>query len=84
MLKGLLGETPSSKGFVYSSFPTTAFVDQTPWIQNGSIQDNILGVSTFEEPWYTEVVRACALEADILNFPRGDGTLSDVEIPICR
>lgn len=73
LLKGLLGETPSSKGFVYSSFPTTAYVDQTPWIQNGTIQQNILGISTFDEPWYRQVVRACALEQDISIMPKGHG-----------
>jgi ABC-type multidrug transport system fused ATPase/permease subunit len=73
LLKGILGETPSSKGFVYSSFPTTSYVDQTPWIQNGTIQQNILGISTFDEPWYRQVVRACALEQDITMLPKGHG-----------
>lgn len=71
LLKGLLGETPSSQGFVYNSSPTIAFVDQTPWIQNGTIQQNILGISTFDDPWYRQVVRACALEDDISNMPKG-------------
>ena len=75
LLKGLLGETPSSKGFVYSSSPSTAYVDQTPWIQNGTIQKNILGVSTYDEPWYRQVVRACALEQDISIMPKGHGKL---------
>ena len=73
LLKGLLGETPSLKGFVYSTFPTTAYVDQTPWIQNSTVQQNILGVSTFDEPWYRQVVRACALEQDIVMMPKGHG-----------
>lgn len=73
LLKGLLGETPSSQGFVYSNFPTTGYVDQTPWIQNGTIQQNILGISTFDEPWYRQVVRACALEQDISMMPKGHG-----------
>jgi ATP-binding cassette subfamily C (CFTR/MRP) protein 1 len=79
LLKGLLGETPSSQGFVYSSFPSTAYVDQTPWIQNGTIQQNILGISTFDEPWYRQVVRACALEHDIALMPKGDGKSSTSE-----
>jgi ATP-binding cassette subfamily C (CFTR/MRP) protein 1 len=73
LLKGILGETPSSQGFVYSSFPSTAYVDQTAWIQNGTVQQNILGVSTFDEPWYSQVVRACALEHDISMMPKGHG-----------
>ncbi|MCJ1399110.1 hypothetical protein MMC11_002312 [Xylographa trunciseda] len=74
LLKGLLGETPSVKGFVYSNSPATAYVDQTAWIQNGTIQQNILGISTFEEPWYTQVIRACALEYDIAKLPNGHAT----------
>lgn len=27
------------------------------------------------EPWYTAVIRACALEQDILDFPKGHSTL---------
>lgn len=71
LLKGLLGETPSSKGFVYTRFNTVGYVDQTPWIQNGTIQDNILGVSILDEEWYRKVVYVCALEQDIANMPRG-------------
>ena len=75
LLKGLLGETPSSQGFVYSNSPSTAYVDQTPWIQNGTVQQNILGISTFDEPWYRQVVRACALEQDISIMPKGHGII---------
>ncbi|KAH6718942.1 putative ATP-binding cassette transporter [Leptodontidium sp. MPI-SDFR-AT-0119] len=74
LLKGLLGETPSSQGFVYSNSPDTAFVDQTSWVRNGTIQQNILGISPFEEPWYSKVVHACGLEADIAILPKGHST----------
>jgi ATP-binding cassette subfamily C (CFTR/MRP) protein 1 len=73
LLKGLLGETPSSKGFIYTKSTTTGYVEQTSWIQNGSIQDNVLGVSPFDAPWYDQVVRACALEHDISILPDGSG-----------
>jgi ATP-binding cassette subfamily C (CFTR/MRP) protein 1 len=75
LLKGLLGESPSPQGFVYSNVPGTAFVDQTPWIRNGTIQQNILGISAFEEPWYSQVIHACALENDIAILPKGHGEL---------
>ncbi|KAG0646471.1 abc multidrug transporter B [Hyphodiscus hymeniophilus] len=65
---------PVGSGFVYSSFPSTAYVDQTPWIQNGTIQQNILGISAFDDPWYRQVVRACALEQDISMMPKGHAT----------
>jgi len=66
LLKGLLGETPSSQGFVYSNTSAIAFVDQTPWVRNGTIQENILGISAFDEQWYN-------LMADIAILPRGHG-----------
>ncbi|MCJ1383039.1 hypothetical protein MMC17_006152 [Xylographa soralifera] len=75
LLKGLLGETPSVKGFVHGNTPATAYVDQTSWIQNGTIQQNILGISTFEERWYAQVVRSCALGYDISKLPNGHATL---------
>ncbi|KAM0132971.1 hypothetical protein ACHAP3_006261 [Botrytis cinerea] len=74
LLKGLLGETPSSKGFIYAKTARTAYVEQSPWIQNGTIQDNILGPTTFDSPWYDQVVRACALEHDIAILPNGSAT----------
>lgn len=74
LLKALLGEMPSSKGFVYTNAPNAGFVDQTPWIQNGTVRDNILGVSSYEEPWYSTVVRACALDQDINYMPNGHNT----------
>ncbi|KIM99556.1 hypothetical protein OIDMADRAFT_125496 [Oidiodendron maius Zn] len=74
LLKGILGETPSTQGFVYSSSQSIAYNDQTPWIQNATIQQNILGVSSFDESWYSQVIRACALEFDISKLPKGHAT----------
>lgn len=66
MLKVLLGETPSTKGFCYHRDLKTSFVGQSPWIRNGTIQENILGISAYEEAWYSRVVHACGLEGDVL------------------
>jgi ATP-binding cassette subfamily C (CFTR/MRP) protein 1 len=73
ILKGLLGETPASKGFVYQNFQEISFVGQTPWIRNGTIQENILGISLFEETWYNQVVNACGLDGDVSILPKGHG-----------
>ncbi|KAH7410668.1 putative ATP-binding cassette transporter [Cadophora sp. MPI-SDFR-AT-0126] len=75
LLKGLLSETPSLKGFVYSSVSNIAFVDQTPWIQNMSIKKNIIGQELYDDVWFQEVVEACALDHDIGELPRGTETL---------
>jgi ABC-type bacteriocin/lantibiotic exporter with double-glycine peptidase domain len=74
LLQGLLGEIPSSKGHVYINRAHAAFVNQTPWIQNSTVRDNIVGVSIFEPEWYTKVVQACAFDIDVETFPEGDST----------
>jgi ABC-type bacteriocin/lantibiotic exporter with double-glycine peptidase domain len=74
LLKGLLGEIPSSNGNVYIGRVHAAFVDQTSWIQNGSIWENVVGWSEFDANWYSTVLRTCALDTDIDAFPDGDGT----------
>ncbi|PYH40178.1 P-loop containing nucleoside triphosphate hydrolase protein [Aspergillus saccharolyticus JOP 1030-1] len=74
LIKGMLGETPSAEGFLYTKCRETAFVDQTPWISNQSFRDNILGASNFEETWYHEVVNACGLDQDVANLPNGHST----------
>ncbi|KAJ5898747.1 hypothetical protein N7495_003491 [Penicillium taxi] len=74
LMKGILGETPSIKGFLYSKSIHTAYVDQSPWIRNTSFKDNILGVSNYTKGWYDEVVNACGLEQDAANLPNGHFT----------
>lgn len=73
LMKGLLGETPLTKGFLYTSCRETAFVDQTPWIRNSSFRDNILGASNYSKKWYDEIVHACGLDHDVANLPNGHG-----------
>jgi ATP-binding cassette subfamily C (CFTR/MRP) protein 1 len=75
LLKGLMSETPSSRGFVYCSSSGISFVDQTPWIQNTTIQQNIIGPAILDEEWYREVVRACCLDHDIAALSNSHGIL---------
>ena len=75
LLKALLGETPSSKGFVYVATREIAFCDQSPFLKNGTVQANILGFSDFDGPWYNAVLHACNLEEDIAGFPMTDQSL---------
>ncbi len=75
LLKALLGETPSSEGFVYVSTTEVAFCDQTPWLKNGSVQKTILGFSKFDGLFYSAVLHACGLEDDLAIFPMGDQSL---------
>ena len=74
LLRGLLGETPLSKGFVYTEYFKAGFVDQTSWIQNGTVQSNVLAVSPYDRNWYEAVIHACCLQEDIAVLPKGDQT----------
>lgn len=74
LLRGLLGETPSSKGNVYINQLHASFVGQNPWIQNDTIRNNIIGVTAFEPEWYSKVLHACALDTDIDSLSEGDST----------
>lgn len=73
-LKGLLGETPSFSGSVQLPTREFAFCDQTPWIRNGTIRENIICHLEFDEVWYNSVIHACALDADFQQLPDGDRT----------
>lgn len=80
LIKGILSETPESRGFVYLRNDSIAFADQEPWVQNGTIKAAICGpkswgVSPGDQQWYQEVVSCCGLAEDIINLPRGDQTL---------
>lgn len=74
LMKAMLGEIKPSEGFVYTTARKIAYVSQHPWIQNLTIRQNILGVSTYDEGWYNKVVHACALEQDLADLPDKDMT----------
>ena len=75
MLKALLGELPFTSGTVHIAASQVAFCDQTPWHMNGTVQDSILAISKMDLPRYRSVLRACALEEDLRQLPKGDKTL---------
>lgn len=80
LLNSLLGEMislplASGKGPVRQrSTQPIAYCAQQPWLQNGSICQNIIGVSPYEEQWYTSVKAACGLDVDTEKLERGDQT----------
>lgn len=74
-LKAMLGETSNSFGSVSLKHRDIAFCDQSPWITNDSIRNNIIGESEFDNTWYHSVTRACALDVDLQRMPNHDATL---------
>lgn len=50
----------------------SAFVSQTPWIETGTVQNNITFGLPFVEDRYRKVLRACSLEKDLELLINGD------------
>ncbi|OAQ69592.1 ABC transporter [Purpureocillium lilacinum] len=73
LLLSLLGETTRDSGQVTCPVDV-AFVPQTAWLQSGSIRQNIVFYSHYEETRYNEVLHACDLVNDLTLLPDGDRT----------
>ncbi|KAJ5392854.1 hypothetical protein N7465_011828 [Penicillium sp. CMV-2018d] len=76
LCKALLGEIPFSEGSVVlgTSFPHVGFCEQTAFLSNGSIKDNIVGFSPHNNERYAEVIKATSLDFDLATLPQGDKT----------
>lgn len=76
LLKAILGEASSTGGKISLSTPNIAFCDQTPWVMNATIKDNIVAESDFfEDKWFDTVVEACDLTQDFARLPDGASTV---------
>lgn len=71
LISAMLGEMENVHGHVTIK-GTTAYVPQQSWIQNGTIKDNVLFGSEFNEKKYQQVLEACALLPDLEILPGGD------------
>lgn len=71
-MRTLIGECNLKSGSFYVTPGPIAYCDQTPWLSNMSIRENIIGKSEFNAGWYMEVLEACALSEDIRRLPGGD------------
>lgn len=73
LLASILGEMHRVSGKVQVC-GSTAYVAQTSWIQNGTIEENILFGLPMNRQKYNEVVRVCCLEKDLEMMEHGDQT----------
>ncbi|CCD44945.1 similar to ABC transporter [Botrytis cinerea T4] len=74
LLQILLGEGILHSGSVSLSTDDIAYCDQTPFLTNQSIRQNIVGNLDYDQEWYISCLRACALDVDIHQFPDGDNS----------
>ncbi|PYH68010.1 uncharacterized protein BO88DRAFT_405908 [Aspergillus vadensis CBS 113365] len=72
LLKAAVGEIPCRQGTLTRTRPDAAYCSQVPWLQNTSIRNNICGYAEIDHTWYSEVLRACALEEDISRMTERD------------
>ncbi len=75
LLKGMLGETFSSSGFVYTASTRVALAEQDPWVANTTIAENVRCQSQYDSDWYNTVIDACGLSHDLSILPEGDQTM---------
>ncbi|KAM3372809.1 hypothetical protein ACQJBY_019610 [Aegilops geniculata] len=73
LLSCIMGEMDKVSGKVRVC-GSTAYVAQTAWIQNGTIQENILFGQPMDAQRYKEVTRSCCLQKDLEMMEFGDQT----------
>ena len=76
VLKALLGEMRREGGQLAFRIPHNGigYVQQDPWLQQGTVRDNILYGKNYQPDWYDKVINACALKEDFDQLPKRDLT----------
>ncbi|KAI8537302.1 hypothetical protein RHMOL_Rhmol09G0012900 [Rhododendron molle] len=74
LLSCILGEVPKMSGTI-KLYGTKAYVAQSPWIQSGKIEENILFGEEMDQERYDQVLEACSLVKDLEILPFGDQTV---------
>ncbi|POR32275.1 ATP-binding cassette transporter abc4 [Tolypocladium paradoxum] len=74
LLLAILGETYLEVGSVTAP-ADIAYAPQSSWLQNETIQDNILFGSPMEQARYDRVLAACCLPEDLRELPERDQTV---------
>lgn len=73
MISAFLGEMERRSGRV-NTVGKIAYVSQQAWIQNATLQDNVLFGKSMNATFYNKVIEACALRPDFDMLPAGDQT----------
>lgn len=68
IISAVLGEMDRVSGRVNTN-GTIAYVSQQAWIQNATLQDNILFGKPMDRKRYNQVIAACALKPDLKVLP---------------
>ncbi|KAJ6637207.1 putative multidrug resistance-associated protein lethal [Pseudolycoriella hygida] len=74
LLQVILGELELDEGSLLVN-GSISYAPQEPWLFEGTIRQNIIFISDYNEKRYKEVIKVCALERDLELFPHGDATI---------
>jgi ATP-binding cassette subfamily C (CFTR/MRP) protein 2 len=74
LLSCILGEVPKISGTI-KLCGTKTYVPQSPWLQSGKIEENILFGKEMEIERYNGVLEACSLKKDLEILSFGDQTI---------
>ncbi|KAJ5917233.1 ABC transporter integral membrane type 1 [Penicillium verhagenii] len=75
-LETIMGQTQIGSGTMRLTPAGISYCPQSPWIMNGSIQNNITGWTALDQKWYDVTISACGLADDISNFPQGSNYMA--------
>ncbi|KAI1798261.1 multidrug resistance-associated ABC transporter [Ganoderma leucocontextum] len=73
LVQALIGEMRKTRGQCTFSSPV-AYVPQTAWIMNATLQQNIVFGQPEDEARFREILKACCLEPDLEMLPNGEHT----------
>ena len=75
-LHAILGEMVSiwTKSEMIPRTENMSYCSQEPWLENRSIRQNIIGVSSYDPDWYVTVKFVSGIEADLKQLRNGDRT----------
>ncbi|XP_028771314.1 putative ABC transporter C family member 15 [Neltuma alba] len=71
----MLGEIPRISGPGIEVHGSRSYVPQSPWIQSGTVRENILFGRKMNKGLYENVLECCALHQDINQWEDGDLTM---------
>ncbi|KAL5167382.1 ABC transporter C family member 3 [Glycine soja] len=74
LLSCIIGEIPKISGTL-KVCGSKAYVSQSPWVESGKIEENILFGKEMDREKYEKVLEACSLTKDLEVLPFGDQTI---------
>lgn len=74
LLRSIIGETKLKNGTFHPPSSGIAYCDQSVWLRNCSVRENIIGEDPLDEAWYNSVLYSCGLIRDLTEMKKTDMT----------